>query len=150
MAERGVSQFAESLAPDQVLDDNVRFDSDRAAQLAQQFAQVNAVMLGTIAYQLRKDAASGLPMWRLTCFDKSGKETGSLTLTATKGWVMSNPGFALEPPSVRGEKAKEKNRTTAVAATPVPRERTVQNVPEPPPVKKPGFIQRLFGAGRSQ
>ena len=152
VAERGVSQFAESLASEPMLGDNMRFDSDRAAQLAQQFAQVNAVLLGTIAYQLRKDAATDLPMWRLTCFDKSGKEAGVLTLTATKGWVMSNPGFTLEPPSVRAEKAKDKTRTVAVATTPVPapRDRTVPTVAEPPPAKKPSFMQRLFGGGRSQ
>ena len=146
VAERGISQFAESLTPEQMLGDSVRFNSDRAAQLAQQFAQANEVTVATIAYQLRKDPATAIPIWRLTCFDAIGREIGSLVLTATKGWVMSNPGFAVEPASVREEKAREKLRTSAT--TPVVRERAAQATPEPQPAKKPGFIQRLFGAGR--
>ena len=150
VAERGISQFAESLASEQMLGDSVRFNSDRAAQLAQQFAQANGMTVATIAYQLRKDTPAAIPMWRLTCSDAAGREIGSLTLTATKGWVISNQGFALEPPSVREEKAREKTRLAA--NTQPARERTAQPAPETPPqpqpARKPGFMQRLFGAGR--
>ena len=147
VAGRGISQFAESLTPAQVIGDTVRFNSDRAAQIAQQFAQVNGVTVATIAYQLRKDGPTAIPMWRLTCFDAAGREAGSLTVTATKGWVISHQGFALEPASVRDEKAKEKFRTSGT--TQVVRDRTVQAAPEPQPAqRKPGLIQRLFGAGQ--
>ena len=148
VAERGISQFAESLAPDQMLGDGVRYNSDRAAQLAQQFAQVNGVTVATIGYQLRKDAPTSIPMWRLTCLDANGREVGSLTVTATKGWVISHQGFPVEPATEREEKSREKLRTSA--ATQVVRDRTVQVDREPaqPPPKKAGFIQRLFGADR--
>ena len=146
VAERGISQFAESLTPAQVLGDGVRFNSDRAAQIAQQFAQVNGVTVATIAYQLRKDGPTAIPMWRLTCFDAIGREIGSLTVTATKGWVISHQGFPLEPASEREEKAKERFRTSGT--TQVARDRTVQTAPEPQPARRPGLIQRLFGPGR--
>lgn len=148
VAERAISQFAESLTPDQMLGDGVRYNSDRAAQLAQQFALVNGVTVATIGYQLRKDAPTSIPMWRLTCLDANGREVGSLTVTATKGWVISHQGFPVEPASEREEKSREKLRTSA--ATQVVRDRTVQvdREPVPPPPKKAGFIQRLFGADR--
>ncbi len=151
VAERGISQFSESLTPGQMLGDGVRFNSDRAAQIAQQFAQANAVTVATIAYQLRKDTPTAIPLWRLTCFDSIGREVGSLTFTATKGAVISTQGFPIEPPP-REEKPRERPRITA-APPPVVRERTVpvapvQAAPEPPPTRRPGLIERIFKGGR--
>ena len=149
VAERGISQFAESIAPEQVFGDSVRFNSDRAAQIAQQYAQVNDVTVATIDYQLRKDGPTAVPLWRLTCHNGIGREVGSLTITATKGAVISHQGFSVEPAPVVAEKSREKLRTSA--STQVVRDATVQVQPArqpPPPPKKPGLVERLFGGAR--
>ena len=150
VAERGISQFAERLAPEQMLGDGVRFDSDRAAQIAQQYAQLNDVTAATIAYQLRRDGTAAVPMWRLTCFNAIGREVGSLTITATKGAVISHQGFSIEPTPVVVEKPREKPR--AVAVPQIARATAVQQPPSPepppPPPKKPGLVERLFGGAR--
>ena len=152
VAERGISQFAERLAPEQMLGDGVRFDSDRAAQIAQQYAQLNDVTAATIAYQLRRDGTAAVPMWRLTCFNAIGREVGSLTITATKGAVISHQGFSIEPAPTVAEKPREKPR--AVAVPQIARATAVQQPPSPepppPPPKKPGLVERLFGGARSQ
>ncbi|MEO7319673.1 MAG: hypothetical protein ABIZ56_11845 [Chthoniobacteraceae bacterium] len=148
VAERGISQFAESLTPEQVIGDGVRFNSDRAAQLVQLYAEVNGVTVGTVAYQLRKDGPTAVPLWRLTCHDPLGRELGSLTITGTKGVVISHQGFAVEPAPVVAEKPREKLRTSA--ATQVMRDTTVQPArePEPSPPKKPNILRRFFGGGK--
>ncbi len=146
VAERGISQFAESLTPEQVIGDAVRFNSDRAAQLARQYAQVNGVTIASIAYQLRKDGPAAVPLWRLTCSDAIGRELGSLTITATKGAVISHQGFSVEPAPVVVEKPREKLRTAA--ATQVVRETQPPAPPPPAPTKKPNVLQRFFGGGR--
>ena len=152
VAERSVSQFAESLTPEQIIGDAVRFDSSRAAQLVEQYAKVNDVTVGNIAYQLRKDGATSVPLWRLTCYDPLGRELGSLTITGTKGAVISHQGFSIEPAPAVAEKPREKFRT--VPTTQVERDTTVQPVREtqPPPStpKKANGIQRLFGGGKPE
>ncbi len=154
VAEREISQFAESLTSEQVFGESVRFDSNRAAQLVQQYALVNGVTVGSIGYQLRKDNATAVPLWRLNCYDPIGRELGSLTITATKGVVISHQGFSVEPaPVVAAEKPREKLRTAPT--TQVVRDATVQppRPPPPPPVatpmpRKPGILQKFFGGGR--
>lgn len=163
VAERGISQFAESLAADQVIGDAVRFNSDRAAQIVQQYAQANGVTVGSIAYQLRKDAGSSVPLWRLTCYDRVGRELGSITVTGTKGAVISHQGFPIEPAAAvaekqperqtqrQPEKPREKPRPAPTAqvvraATPIP---VAQPPPPEPPPKKP-LIKRLFGVGQPE
>lgn len=150
VAERTVSQFAESLAPEQALGDAMRYDSDRAVLFAKQYAQVNAVTPAAIAYELRKDEPNAAPTWRVTCFDDAGAEIGELTISALKGNVISHRGFAAEPPE-KPEKSDEKQRQkfqtsspSQVAheiATPAPRR-------EAAPQKKTGLFQRLFGSGK--
>src|SRR5688572_6850264 len=88
VASRMVSQFAPSLAESDVIPtENVKFDSSRAAQLAQDYAIANNVMLGSINYRLSKAGVDAAPLWRVSCFDESGRELGTLVLTAEKGNV---------------------------------------------------------------
>ena len=158
VAERGISQFAESLTPDQVLGDGVRFNSDRAAQLVQQYAQANAIIVASIAYQLRKDGPAAVPLWRLTCYNVLGREIGSLTITATKGAVISHQGFTVEPALVVAEKPREtekpREKPRAAPVAQVVREAPLQpfreGQPPPPPPKKPNVLQRIFGGGKPE
>ena len=158
VAERRISQFAESLAPDQILGDGVRFNSDRAAELVQRYAQANDIIVASIGYQLRRDGQAAVPLWRLTCYSALGREIGSLTITATKGAVISHQGFTVEPAPVvaekprETEKPREKPRPAPVAQ--VVREAPLQPFreaqPPPPPPKKPNVLQRLFGGKKPE
>jgi hypothetical protein len=145
VAERSISQFAESLSPNEALGDDVRFDSDRAAQLVRQYAQVNAVTAATIDYQLRRDGTTAVPLWRLTCYDDAGKSIGTLTLTATKGAIISHQGFAVEPAGEADRNVREKFQTTGTS--PVIRDRDGQYRVATPIPRKPGLFQRIFRGG---
>jgi hypothetical protein len=148
VAERSISQFVESISPHDAIGDDAKFDSDRAAQLVRQYAQVNAVAPATIDYQLRKDGAAGVPLWRLTCYDDAGKSIGMLTLTATKGVVISHQGFPVEPSEATNKNARDKFQTTGtstVVRDPDARYRVATPIP-----KKAGLFQRIFGGDRDR
>lgn len=148
VAERTISQFVESVSPQDAIGDEAKFDSDRAAQLVRQFAQVNAVTAATIDYQLRKDGATPVPLWRLTCYDDAGKSVGTLTLTATKGMVISHQGFAVEPSEATNKNTRDKfqtSGTSAVVRDPDARFRVATPIP-----RKVGLFQRLFGGDRDR
>ena len=56
VASRTVSQFAEKLAPEDVLAaDSLKLDSDKVAKLAQQYALANNAVVATIGYELKQD-----------------------------------------------------------------------------------------------
>ena len=104
VASRMVSQFAPSLEESDVIPtENVKFDSSRAAQLAQDYAIANNVILGSINYRLSKAGVDAAPLWRVSCFDESGRELGTLVLTAEKGNVVTHEGFALTPATLKSD-----------------------------------------------
>lgn len=152
VASRNLSQFAETLAEEDVIGgDAVKFDSDKAARLAQLFAAANTVSIGTIHYQLHKAGADAAPLWTLTCLEAGGRELGRLVVSATKGTVISHDGFAIEPPLPTPApatpsplvKAKPKPKPTkpeVPVATPIP-------VDAPAPdADRPGFFDRVRGS----
>ncbi len=165
VASRSLSQFAESLTPDDVFGDVVKVDSDKAAKLAQQYAEANAVNFAEINFELKKDGAAAAPLWSVTCLDDEGNEVGRLVLTATKGTILSHEGFAAEPLSADKSKEKDKdkdpNAAVIVAAipdkkppepekkSPEPRKIEVKKAEpvvdgQPPEERKPGFFNRAF------
>jgi hypothetical protein len=158
VASRIISQFAESLTANDVMGvDGLQFDSDRAAQLAQDYALVNNVTPAAINYQLKKDGADGAPVWRVTCLDEAGKELGSLLLTAGKGNVISHEGFAGPTLGERKESivpASSGLESSAPAASeesaPGPPEEEVAAKSKRSPSEKhakesPGFFHRVGG-----
>jgi hypothetical protein len=150
VANRTISQFAESVSAEQTLGDAVKFDSNSVAKLAQQFAQANEATIATIDYELRKDGKDGVPLWRLSCMDAEGRQVGALTVTATKGAVISHQGFAHDPSKERAERtertvtARERYRTSG--NEPLVRDQPPQFPPPlpPPPPPRRTFIDRLF------
>lgn len=152
---RTLSQFVDQLTADEVLGDTLKFDSDRAAKLAQQFAQANKATLGSVNYELRKDGAESVPLWRLTCFDNEGLILGSLTLTATKGAVISHQGFAIqpgreikeakEPPPVKRERFQTSSDSQVTRERPMEVRRATTPLPPPP---RRNLLERVFGGDR--
>ena len=79
VASRSVSQFTDSIKPDDVIGvAAVKMDSDRVAKLARQYAQANNVSISRINYQLKKDGAGAVPMWKVSCLDENGNQVGEL------------------------------------------------------------------------
>ena len=162
VASREVSQFAESLRPEDVVGgDALKINSDRAAKLAQQYALVNNMNVTAMQYELKKEGAAAAPLWSVTCLGEDGKELGRLVVSAGKGTVVSHDGFAAEPPppapppppipATPSPVDRLRQPATAVIepkATPAPVPVAIAVPVEPaatPPPKKPGLFDRLFG-----
>jgi hypothetical protein len=98
IASRSISQFAASLAPDEIINPApVNLDSDKVAKLAHDYAAANDAIVTSINYELRKDGPDAAPAWTVTCLDDKGNKVGVVIVTAGKGNVVSHDGFALEP-----------------------------------------------------
>lgn len=147
VASRTISQFAETLKPEEVLTgDAVRIDSDRAGKLAQQYALANNVIPATLNYQLRKDESDGTPVWNVTCIDEAGKALGGVVVAANKGAVLSHNGFPLEPgPERRGTGDGDREAPRIVRKRYVVRNRPPQPIRQPVQQEKPNLFQRIFG-----
>lgn len=123
VASREVSQFAEGLRAEDVAGaDAVKVDSDRAAKQVQQYAELNKLTVKTLHYELKKSATG--PLWTVACLDAAGKEVGQLVISASRGTVVSHPGFAAEP-------------TPLPPITPAPEEKSQAPVAAAPPPKAP-------------
>ena len=159
VASRIISQFAESLTANDVVGiDGLQCDSDRVAQLAQDYALVNNVTPASINYQLKKDGADGTPVWRVTCLDEAGKELGSLLLAAGKGNVISHEGFAGPTLGERKESIVPASSGLESSAAPAASEESAPGPPEEEVAAKskrspsekhakesPGFFHRVGG-----
>ncbi len=144
VASRAISQFAEKITPEMTLWDAVKFDSDKAAKLVQQYAQANAAIAATIGYELRKDGADATPVWTVTGYDVEGRQLGVLVITATRGAVVTHEGFSIEP----GKLPVESERFSTFSSNQVSRDRPVdRRSTTTTPTKKPGIFDRLFGGG---
>lgn len=98
VASRNISQFAESLKPDEIIGSSpLKIDSDQVASLAQQYALANGVNIASLNYVLKKEGADAAPLWDVTCIDELGKELGHVIVSAGKGNVVSHEGFTAEP-----------------------------------------------------
>ncbi|HEX8313174.1 MAG TPA: hypothetical protein VF614_17750 [Chthoniobacteraceae bacterium] len=125
VASRTLSQFADQISEDDVIADApLKIDSDRAADLAQQYALANGLAVASMNFELRREGADATPLWRVTCLDEEGKELGSLILTATKGTVISHPGFSVDPETLAshggGEFRPQHQSEIAAATDPAP------------------------------
>lgn len=98
VASRAISQFAEKLSiADVVGGSTVKIDSDRLAKLARQYAEANHTVIAKMNYELKKESVEATPTWSISCFDENNQSIGELVVTASKGNVLSHPGFALVP-----------------------------------------------------
>ena len=138
VASREVSQFAESLRAEDVIGaDALKVDSDRAAKQVQQYAQINNLTVKMLHYELKKTGAAAAPLWTVVCLDAAGQEVGQLVLSATRGTVVSHPGFAAEPLPLPGTPAPEEKPRLPVIAAPAPKATAAPKVvsaPKPTPI----------------
>ena len=153
VASRNLSQFAETLTAGDVIGaDAVKFDSDRAGKLLQQFAVANDAVVASIDYELRKEGPDAAPLWKVTGVDEGGKAVGSIYISAGKGAVIAHEDFPLEPRSTpKREKSRPESRPqVAQSESPRPSEEPF----EPPPVRssrpeqdepRSGFLRRTGG-----
>ena len=111
VASRALSQFADSLKPEDMLGDGLlSIDSSQAAKIAQDYAVMNGVVISSISYDLRKNGPDATPVWTITCLDDKGVREGVIIVTAGKGSVVSHEGFALDPaPSPTPDEAVKRN-----------------------------------------
>jgi hypothetical protein len=98
VASRALSQFAQSLKPEDMLGDTpVKIDSDQAAKVAREYAETNGAAVAMLNYELKKAGPAGEPEWTVSCVDDKGNKVGEVVMTAEKGTVVSHDGFTLEP-----------------------------------------------------
>ena len=119
VASRGLSQFADTLKPEQIVGaDTVKIDSKTAATLAHGYAEKNGATVVSMNYEMKRDPGTGAPEWTVSCLDGKGNALGTLVVMADTGSVVSHDGFPLEP---------------AVAVTPAPVQLAVASTPMPTP-----------------
>jgi hypothetical protein len=98
VASRSLSQFVESVKADDIVKESmIKIDSDKVGALASEYALANNVSVATMSYSLLKDGADAAPLWSVACFDESGKQIGTVVVSAGKGNVISHEGFTAEP-----------------------------------------------------
>lgn len=98
VAGRALSQFADSISGEDVIGATaIKVNSDQAAGIAAQFAMHNSQQLSGINYELAKQEAPAVPVWRLTCVGPAGQTLGTIELHATKGTVLGFQGFEKSP-----------------------------------------------------
>jgi hypothetical protein len=162
VASRALSQFAESLKPEDMLGAApVKVDSDRLAKLARAYAETNGASVATLNYELKKDGPVGAPAWTITCLDDNGNKLGELVVTAADGNIVSHDGFPLEPESAETPEptprrkphfetyAKPEVAVAAVATSPPDRE-PARAHPDRSPAKPASAIgQTLNNVGRT-
>jgi len=141
VTSRLISQFAETLTPEDVIGaDAVKIDSTHIAKLASAFANAEGAKVGSLNYELTRDAESKSPVWRVTVMDAVGDQLGILTVDAAKGVVLGSDGFGktpeadlLAPPAKVAIAERTAARRTKAASKPTP---------------KPGLLKRIFSADR--
>jgi hypothetical protein len=161
VAERPVSQFAERLsATDVVGPDAIKVDSDKAVKTALQYGVANNKTIASLHFDLRKNPSDGIPIWTVICGDLSGTEVGRVVMSASRGDVLSHPGFNAEP---KPESVAERSPATPAPAPDRERAADTGNpavrkpfvppkaaTPLPLSTPKPPLLRRLFGGGNSR
>jgi hypothetical protein len=156
VASRTVSQFIERLSLGDVMATGaIKVDSDRLVKTALQYGAANNKTIAAMHFDLRKGPTDGTPLWTIICTDLTGGEMGRLLVSASRGEVLSHPGFATEPPldsvaerppviPAPGTEGGDSRKTTVPkkTATPVP-----LATPLPLATPKPPLLRRLFGGG---
>jgi hypothetical protein len=98
VASRSISQFAQSLKPEEMLGAApLNIDSDKAAEMARAYAEANGAVVASMNYELKKDGPGAAPAWTISCVDDQGNKVGEVVVTAGKGNVVSHDGFILAP-----------------------------------------------------
>lgn len=138
VTSRVFSQFADTLKDEKVVGaDAVKVDSTHLVKVAAAFATVNGVKAAVLNYTLRRDAFSGIAVWRTTVLDAQGDQLGTFTVNATKGTLAGSEGFEKTPP------AEEIAPPASAAAS----ERAASKKPKTTPTPRPGVLKPFISGG---
>jgi hypothetical protein len=137
LASRTVSQFAEELHADDVVGgDAIKIDSDRAAHIADTYAEASQQKVRAFNFELKKSPEGAI--WLVTCVGMDGAAIGKVTINAAKGNVVGHEGFTAEPGAAAlAERPKVADNAAAKRVT-----------RPPPPAETPaparqGFFQKV-------
>lgn len=98
VSARTVSQFAEELSPDDVLQTDVPLlNSDAAFRVVDQFARANNLKVSQYNYELKREGAGSVPLWKITCVDDASNAFASITIAAENGTIVRTEGFNFAP-----------------------------------------------------
>ncbi len=98
ITSRGLSQFLPSAKPEDVIGTRlVKINSDDLIKLTQEYVEANGLEVTKVNYTLFKEPDAPVPVWKMTCFDDSGKKLGELVVNARNANVVSHEGFELAP-----------------------------------------------------
>jgi len=152
-ASRMISQFLTGAKLEDVVGSKiVKVDSDDLVKLVQQYVEANKMTVAKINYTMLKEAINPVPVWKLACFDESGKKLGELVINARNATVVSHEGFANAPgPTAEAKPAASPQTSSGVkAAVPV---RAGKGSPSPAasssPQKHAPLFQRMFGGKKN-
>lgn len=97
VANRVLSQFAESIEPDEVIKATMKTDSDRVLKIARDFAAANQIIPATFQYSLLKFGDDATPAWKVTARDRDGGHLGHVIVSAITGNLIARDGFDIAP-----------------------------------------------------
>lgn len=98
VSARTVSQFAEELSPDDILQTDIPLlNSDAAFRVVDQFARANNLRVSQYNYELKREGAGSVPLWKITCVDEASNVFASITIAAENGTIVRTEGFNFAP-----------------------------------------------------
>jgi hypothetical protein len=98
VSSRTTSDLATKLTSGDVVGvENLKIDSDQAADLAAAYAAANQLQPAAFDYELHKEGQAAAPLWSVTAFDEAGAKLGTVVVAANTGKVVSHDGFQQAP-----------------------------------------------------
>jgi hypothetical protein len=83
--------------PNPIAIERVTIDSRSAFEIASQFAAANDHTLRSVSYVLQQTGPDSAPLWKIWCYDRSGRNFGYLEVSATNGAIISTDGLPRAP-----------------------------------------------------
>ena len=157
-ASRNLSQFLSGAQAEDVVGSKmVKVDSDDLVKLTQQYVEANHLAVTKINYTMAKEATNPAPVWKLACFDESGKKLGELVINARNASVVSHEGFENVPVASDAKPAAAPQAQTGSKPAVIVRPATAVTKGSPPPAtagaspqKRAPLFQRMFGVKKDQ
>ncbi len=158
-ATRNISQFLTGAQVTDVVGSKmVKVDSDDLLKITQQYVEANHLTVAKINYTMLREAINPAPVWKLACFDESGKKLAEVVINARNANVASHDGFVNVPGAASADAKPSASPQAQVGAKPAVAVRSATAVAKgsPPPTasaspqKRAPLFQRMFGGKKDQ
>ncbi|MGB8353684.1 MAG: hypothetical protein WCD79_07350 [Chthoniobacteraceae bacterium] len=156
-ATRNLSQFLSGAKPEDVVGSRmVKVDSDDLLKITQQYVEANHLTVAKINYTMLREAINPAPVWKLACFDESGKKLAEVVINARNANVVSHDGFVNVPSATEVKPPASSQGQTGVKPATAVRPATAVAKGSPPPAassspqKRAPLFQRMFGGKKDQ